>query len=440
MNDKRNLSTSKELHVDFSLPNATLFGGALPMLDYIKKQDLENQFSAALEMTKAPHSTYSLPQICVTQIVGRLLGKERICHFEEIEQDTFLARELGLVGGKLPDTTILYKDLDRFDSQEKIHGLKQVNDQVNARQLKDQKTVILDFDSSVETLYGQQEGAAVGYNPRDHGKPSLHPLFCFDGVSHQALNFELRGGDAYTSDGTPRMLEDTLNRLPRNIETLYCRGDKGFGSEPMYAACESKMIGYTIKMKRSNPLLKKALSRPWCRFHEGTHIIEYTEFEYQANGWSIPRRIVAVRTKEVIDEEQMELFPEYGWAYEWIVTNLLWEGEDIWRFYNHRCGMENYIKEAKNGFALDAISNDGFYPNAADALLKLIAYNVYQGFKKEVAPQEAKTFTVSRMRRIFWMIPAVLVSHARQWTLKLWNGFAKQDLWISMLHRSRQIE
>jgi hypothetical protein len=69
---------------------------------------------------------------------------------------------------------------------------------------------------------------------------------------------------------------------------------------------------------------------------------------YQANGWSIPRRIVAVRTKEVVDDEQMALFPEYGWEYEWIVTNLLWEGEDIWRFYNHRCGMENYIKEAKN--------------------------------------------------------------------------------------------
>mgnify|MGYP001954912815 CR=1 FL=1 len=103
------------------------------------------------------------------------------------------------------------------------------------------------------------------------------------------------------------------------------------------------MIGYTIKMKRSHPLLKRALKRPWCRFHEGTHIIEYTEFEYQANGWSIPRRIVAVRTKEIIDEEQMELFPEYGWAYEWIVTNLSWEGEDIWRFYNHRCGMEKYL-------------------------------------------------------------------------------------------------
>lgn len=60
--------------------------------------------------------------------------------------------------------------------------------------------------------------------------------------------------------------------------------------------------------------------------------------------------------------------------------------------------MENYIKEAKNGFALDAITNDEFYPNAADAMLKLIAYNVYQGFKKEIAPDEAKNYTVSRMR------------------------------------------
>jgi len=440
VNNKRKSSTSKELKVEFSLPNATSFGGALPILTYMNRLELEKQFSEKLTFSKGANSTYSLPKFCMTQVAGRLLGKERICHFEEIEQDKFLARELGLSNGKLPDAKILYKDLERFDTQEKILGLKQVNDQVNARQLKNQTRVILDFDSSVETIYGEQEGAAVGYNPRDHGKASFHPLLCFDGVSHNALGFELRSGDAYTSDGTPDMLEDILQSLPENIQTILSRGDKGFGSEKMYAACESKMIGYTIKMKKSNPLLKLALSRPWCRFHEGTHIIEYTEFEYQASGWSIPRRIIAVRTKEVVEEEQMQLFPEYGWEYEWIVTNLLWEGENIWRFYNHRCGMENYIKEAKNGFALDAITNDEFFPNAADGMLKLIAYNVYQGFKNEVAPEEAKSYTVSRMRRTFWTIPAVLVSHARQWTLKLWEGFARQALWISMLTRVRQLE
>jgi hypothetical protein len=36
--------------------------------------------------------------------------------------------------------------------------------------------LILDWDSTVQTKYGQQEGAAVGYNPQKRGRKSLHPL------------------------------------------------------------------------------------------------------------------------------------------------------------------------------------------------------------------------------------------------------------------------
>lgn len=440
VNDKRDGLKSKEVQIEFSLRNATLFGGTLPILNYIKNLNLIGRLTHAFSFAKGPTSIYTLPEVCVTQVIGRLLGKKRISHFEEMEQDTFLAKEIGLFVNKLPDTTTLYNDLERFDTKEKIEMLKQVNDQINMRGIQGQKSAILDFDSSVETVYGQQKGACVGYNPHHHGKASFHPLLCFDGISHNCLNFQLRKGNVHTADGTSELLEDTLKRLPDFIETLYCRADKGFSGENMYVACESRMIGYTIKMKRSNRLFTRSLNGRWTRFYDGTYLMEYTEFEYQAQGWSIPRRIIAIRKKEVLDEEEIELFPEYGWEYEWIVTNLLWEGEDIWRFYNHRCGMENYIKEAKNGFALDAITKENFYPNEADAMLKIIAYNVYQGFKQEVAPPEIKTYTVSRMRRIFWMIPAVLVSHARQWTLRLWKGFAKQSLWITMLQRVQQIE
>jgi hypothetical protein len=206
VNGKRNLSTSKEVRVEFSLPNATLFGGALPMLTYMKKLKLVERFASALTFAKGPTSTYTLPQICVTQVTGRLLGKERIAHFEEMEQDKFLAKEIGLSVDKLPDTTTLYNDLDRFDTKEKIDMLKHVNDQINTRRLQDQHTVILDFDSSVETV-----------------------------------------------------LEDTLKRLPASIETLYCRGDKGFGGEKMFATCEERMIGYTIKRPLVEPSFGQAL-------------------------------------------------------------------------------------------------------------------------------------------------------------------------------------
>jgi hypothetical protein len=62
VNNTRNLSTSKELNVEFSLPNATLFGGALPLLNYVKKLKVTKLFEEALTFFKGPNSTYHLPQ------------------------------------------------------------------------------------------------------------------------------------------------------------------------------------------------------------------------------------------------------------------------------------------------------------------------------------------------------------------------------------------
>ncbi|MGX1829308.1 hypothetical protein [Paenibacillus sp. OK003] len=41
--------------------------------------------------------------------------------------------------------------------------------------------------------------------------------------------------------------------MPASIETLYCRGDKGFGGEAMYAACEERMIGYDDQNETKQP-------------------------------------------------------------------------------------------------------------------------------------------------------------------------------------------
>ena len=40
---------------------------------------------------------------------------------------------------------------------------------------------IFDLDSTVLTVYGRQERAEVGYNPKKRGRPSYLPLLCFEG-------------------------------------------------------------------------------------------------------------------------------------------------------------------------------------------------------------------------------------------------------------------
>jgi hypothetical protein len=58
--------------------------------------------------------------------------------------------------------------------------------------------LILDLDSTVITVFGRQEGAAVGYNPRYRGKRSYDLLLCLEANSSLLWDVELRRGDAGT--------------------------------------------------------------------------------------------------------------------------------------------------------------------------------------------------------------------------------------------------
>jgi hypothetical protein len=49
-------------------------------------------------------------------------------------------------------------------------------------------------DSTVNTRYGQQEDAAVGYNPHKRGRKSHHPLICVAARTRLCLHLEWRPG------------------------------------------------------------------------------------------------------------------------------------------------------------------------------------------------------------------------------------------------------
>src|SRR5437879_13864844 len=62
--------------------------------------------------------------------------------------------------------------------------------------------LIFDLDSSVVTVFGRQEHAEVGYNPRYRGKRSYNPLLCIEANSSYLWHTELRPGNAGTWDGS----------------------------------------------------------------------------------------------------------------------------------------------------------------------------------------------------------------------------------------------
>jgi hypothetical protein len=410
---------------EFSLKNATHYGGANLLIDYtLHKLKLTTMFANYLAVNKRYNAKYTLVDTMTAYVLGNVLGSGRVFHLETLENDPLLLAKTGLA--KLPDYTLYYTDLDRFDDELKTKSLLPILTELAAKTIGD--SCILDFDSTVETTNGNQEGVAIGYNHAKPGRPSYHPLLVFDGLSQTMLNAKLRSGNTGASSDFTTFFNELLGNLPRRTTIGYMRWDAGFGGEDIYQIAErNAKKGYVGKIKLFKDLIDHSECFTWRRIEYTNTIIEVKSFNHQAKSWSKPRRIVMVRYRSADDDSIQLKFSDLDWQVAALVTNLDWDEEDIWHFYNQRCCQENYIKEMKYGFSIDQIPTDSFYANYAALLLKSIAYNLVLAFRKEVTTRRFRTMTVNRLRRELLLIPGIIIKHARQLILKLDQGYRWQS-------------
>lgn len=187
------------------------------------------------------------------------------------------------MGGRCPHHSLLYKEWVRLG---KTHhstltpDLRKLNQHMIAPCLPSH--LILDLDSTVETVYGRQEGAAVGTNAHKHGRKNYHPLLVFEGQSRLCLNAILLAGNTHASTDVSDFLRQTFVLLG-DRPVKYARFDKGFGGEDFYSFWEAKRIGYVGKLKWTQRLQTEVEScRCWKRFVDEDWIIEGITLIYQA--------------------------------------------------------------------------------------------------------------------------------------------------------------
>lgn len=420
----------------FSLKNSTSFGGSKIFLEYLEKIKLSEAFQG-LNCTKSSNSLFPVHKILLYLIIGWTLGCERIFHFRNLQHDSLIKRFLG---GRCPQHTLLYKELARISQSrpEVAFDLRKLNMQMIQPCLPND--LILDLDSTVETLYGSQQGAAVGANSHKPGRKSYHPLLAFEGQSRLCLNGTLREGNSHSSKNADLFVEETLAMLGTNV-VKYARFDKGFGGEDFYRLWETKNIGYVGKMKWTQRLQDEVKQcRYWTRFVDDDWIIEGIAMIYRATSWKTSRRVIIIRKAQYIVDDQNQMIFESDWDYEAIVTNLDWQPIDIFHFYNQRACMENYIKEVKYGFSIHRIATGSFKANEFDMLIKLFAYNLYERFKKDCCEPVHQCYTIARFRKDFFYCAGVFIQHSRQVILKLAKNFANRYSWERIATRIAALE
>lgn len=411
---------SQHLPEQFTLPNATVYGGANLIWRFLQHVGLFAALEAALAPhRKAKHARYSVVQEVVLLLLGRMLGLGRVADFIEVEEDPLLTRLFRLP--KLPDVTILYKELVRLGADAVRSALQPVHEAILERTLGAE--VVLDFDSSVETVYGHQEGAAVGYNPTRPGRSSFHPQFCFDGVTRSLIEVELRPGNTVSSTGLRETAGRILDRpvVARRRITLV-RGDRGYGNEEFMALLEARKLPYVLKVTPNRRIRNWADSLTYREIGRTAFgdVIEVASAAYRAGEWSRERRMVVVRQRTAAGTPGMLLDLPAVIEEQFMATTLDGDEEDVWHCYNQRCTSETSIRTLKEDWSFDEFSKEGFGANATDLFLKGMAYNLTLAMQKELNPKDRATVhTAATIRRMWFLHPAVVATHAGALFLRL---------------------
>jgi hypothetical protein len=296
--------------------------------------------------------------------------------------------------------------------------------------------LIFDLDSTVVTVFGHQEQAAVGYNPRYRGKRSYNPLVCMETNSTFFWDAELRAGNAGTWDGSVELLDTSFSNVPPDIREIRLRADSGFGFDPVLRVLEQESVDYVV-VARMTQGLKRLL--PGLRYESVNRQWEMAEFDYRPHGWPQARRFCVAR-RFIADDSTDTLFSMGRHVYRVWVTNMSLTPAGVWHFYDGRATIERRILELREDFALRKIPTRSFSTNALYLEIICFAYNLVTAFQRTCLQESWQNLTLSKLRFKLFLIPGELTRPGNRPILRLRQSSMLQAFADDVLRKVRRIK
>ena len=291
-------------------------------------------------------------------LLSILCGHTRYAHVNALRFDTVTPPMLGM--GKVVSEDSARRNLKKLD-------------QIGARRWQGKhlratwqrllcEPWMLDIDTTVKTVFGRQEGAEVGYNPHNPGRPSHAYHTYWIARLRLCLDVEVRPGkQSGATHGMPGLWE-LIDSLPREQYPHAIRGDCNYGSEAVMAECESRGIPYLFKIRQTAKVktLIHALEQKggWVDCGQG---FEGIEGELRLTGWTRQRRVIVARRRiqaeeGPVEKSAMPLLTQCGElpvevvSYETIVlvSTMPYQVPALVALYRERGDAENPFDELKN--------------------------------------------------------------------------------------------
>jgi hypothetical protein len=297
--------------------------------------------------------------------------------------------------------------------------------------------VHIDTDTTVETVYGNQEDAAIGYNPKNRGKKSYQPIVSAIAETGELLCGRQRSGDTISGREIAEHLDEVFLHI-QCVEHVISRMDSGFYCKEAIAKHEEYDIHFIISVKKQATIQQKIAEVTWRKAKRSDGI---AEFNYQPNGWTKPYRYIVVRHKKSENEVQTDMFEDTAYKYRVFVTDLRAGARKIVAEYDGRATVENLIEESKNQVAFAKIPGHNFAANANFLQLVILAFNLNKWLqlfgRDEQSAFHWEEIRTSRFKHLY--IACRIAKSGHKTLLRFAANFPYQEYLSRLIDRLRQV-
>ena len=431
----------QKIQFSFEEHGLSHFGGMWLIQHFCKKLGLKKHLQDYVRISQRNHD-YHVSEMILALLYSMIMGLRRINKTEILQYNGAFLSMLGL--SKFPDQSTLRRFLARLLPRD-IRQIGRLHDSLRSQLFAlpyRRHSLTFDIDSIVVVLYGKQENARVGYNPKKPGRRSYHPIVCFEAHFQEFWHGSLRPGNAVSLTGIIGFLKACLAKVPSGIamSRVRFRMDSGFYSLRVASFLDEIGCRYVIVAKEYPTVRAQARA---CRCRALNNGWEAGEFQapIRQNSNKLYRFIVVRRPvpEDPVEAKQLKLFQDKKYVYHIFVTNLKTTPWRVYLFYNPRATVEKNNRELLYDYPLAKIPSTSWTANVAFFQLILFAANIVHWFKRLCLPQGYWSATLDTIRTDFLVLPAKLVRRQKINIVKLPHDYhyRKEFLaaftWVSRL-------
>ena len=396
------------IHVEWNRQAAVTPLGQLPFfIDYLHVSGLFDEWVSSCPLQWTSPNAPTKVDVLGTVLLSVLSGHQRYAHINALRGDGVNPGLLAM--SKVVSEDSVRRSYSKLPEEEGIPWLQESLQRVYAPVLS--VPWILDAETTVKTVYGQQEGAEVGYNRHKPGRPSHTYHTYMIANLRLILEVEVKSGKQVASQYSAPGLWELLKRLPREHGPSLIRGDRDWGAEANMQQAEQMGVPYLFKLrltKGTRTLIERLMrGRDWVNAGQGW---EGAESTLRLSGWSKARRVIVLRKRipkdlAVVSRQQdgpkqlsfAELSDQVDvYEYRVLITSLDHEILSIAQLYRDRADAENNFDELKNHWGWGGFTTQDLKRCRYMARITALIYNWWSLFVRLANPDQHTEAVTSR--------------------------------------------